>query len=270
MSGYRGYLEKNLLHLSEALQESVFAEEAANLRGWLQQIDPRVKVFGLFLQVLACAFSHSLITILFLLFFSLALGAGSQLFRSGFFRRLWFFIPLYTAVIALPALFLTPGEHIGGTIITRQGLVSALFLVFRVITCVSFMLLLILSTHWNNLLKALRSIGVPHLLVFMLAMTHRYIYVLLQTTHSMFLGRQSRKVGTEAWRNARQWLGAISGALLGKSYSLSSEVYLAMISRGFRGEPIVLSDFRMRPGDFVWLFVFCLTAFAAFYQRFAQ
>jgi cobalt/nickel transport system permease protein len=85
----------------------------------------------------------------------------------------------------------------------------------------------------------------------------------------MFLGRQSRKVGTEAWRNARQWLGAISGVLLGKSYSLSSEVYLAMVSRGFQGEPLVLSDFRMRSRDFGWLLLFVLTATAVFYQRFA-
>jgi cobalt/nickel transport system permease protein len=269
MSGYRGYLEKNLLHLSETLQESVFAEEAAHLPGWLQKVDPRVKAFGLLIQVLACAFSHNLFAILCLLFFSLVLVAGSRLFYSGFFKRLWFFIPLYTAVIALPALFLIPGDPLIGNVVTRQGLTSAAFLIFRVITCVSFMLLLILTTHWAVLLKALRSIGVPHLLVFMLAMTHRYIYVLLQTTHLMFLGRQSRKVGTEAWRNARQWLGAISGVLLGKSYSLSSEVYLAMVSRGFQGEPLVLSDFRMRSRDFGWLLLFVLTATAVFYQRFA-
>ena len=269
MSGYRGYLEKNLLHFSEALQESVFAEEAANLPGWLQKVDPRVKAVGLFLQVLACSFSHSMIVIIALLCFSLLLVAGSRLFFSGFLRRFWFFIPLYTAVIALPAIFLTPGDPVAGTPITHQGLIAALLLIFRVITCVSFMLLLILTTHWSVLLKALRSIGVPHLLIFMLAMTHRYIYVLLQTTQSLFLARQSRKVGTEAWRNARQWLGAISGVLLGKSYSLSSDVYLAMVSRGFQGEPIVLTDFQMRSRDYAWLILFCIIAGAAFYQRVA-
>jgi cobalt/nickel transport system permease protein len=269
MSNYRGYLEKNLLHFSEKLQESVFAEEAANFSGWLQKVDPRVKTAGLILQVLACSISHNIITIVLLLLFSLVLVGGSHLFQSGFLRRLWFFIPVYTAVIALPALFLTPGDSLGETMITRQGLLSAAFLVFRVVTCVSFMLLLILTTHWSVLLKALRSMGVPHLLVFMLAMTHRYIYVLLQTTHSLFLARQSRKVGIEAWRNARQWMGAISGVLLGKSYSLSSEVYLAMISRGFQGEPIVLTEFRMRPGDFAWLLLFCASAGMVIFQRFA-
>jgi len=256
-----------LLHFSELVQESVFAEEAAGMRGWLQAVDPRAKAFGLFFLVLSCSISHSIITIVSLLFFALLMAAGSGLFFSGFLRRLWFFIPLYTALIALPALFLTPGERIGGSSVTYQGLRSAEFLVLRVVTCVSFMLLLVLTTRWSVLLKALRWMGVPHLLIFMLAMTHRYIYVLLQTTSSLFLARQSRRVGPEAWRNAREWLGTISGALLGKSYSLSSEVYLAMVSRGFQGEPVLFSDFRMRGADYLWLLLFSGIAGAVFLQR---
>lgn len=263
---YRTYVEKSLLHFSELLQESVFAEETALRKGWLQPVDARAKVAGVFVVILACSFSHSIIGIAALLVTALVLVAGSALFSSEFLRRIWFFIPLYTALIALPALFLTPGERIEGSAITYQGLRSAIFLVLRVATSVSFMLLLILTTPWPVLLKALRWMGVPHLLVFMLAMTHRYIFLLLQTTNSLFLAKQSRRVGPEAWRSSREWLGAISGALLGKSYSLSSEVYLAMVSRGFRGEPVLLTEFRMRTADWLWLLLFVTLAGITFLQ----
>ena len=251
----------------------MFVEEAADRPGWLQKIDPRVKLAGLLLIILSCSFAHNIPPILLLFLFSLLFVAGSSLLSFSFFRRLWFFIPLYTAFIAAPSLFLTHGDAIARMpvtdwVITEQGLRSAVLLVLRVTTTVSFLLLLVLTTRWIVLLKALRWIGVPQLLVFMLAMTYRYIYVLLQTTSSLFLARQSRRIGPEEWRNAKEWMGAISGALLGKSYSLSSEIYLAMVSRGFRGEPALFSDFRTRFADWLWLSLFLILAGVTFFWKY--
>ncbi len=273
MSQYRTYLEKNLFLLSQAIQESMFAEEAAVRPGWLQKIDPRIKLSGILLLILACSFAQEIAPILLLFLFSLLLVYGSLLLSMSFFRRLWIFIPLYTALIALPALFLTPGEVIArtpltGWSITEQGLRTGLMLVSRVTTTVSFLLLLVLTTKWSVLLKALRSMGVPQLLVFMLAMTYRYIYVLLQSTSALFLARQSRRVGPEAWHSAKEWIGTISGALLGKSYSLSSEIYLAMVSRGFRGEPVLLNDFKTEPRDWLWFTLFSMLAGVTFFWKY--
>jgi cobalt ECF transporter T component CbiQ len=261
MNRWRTFLESNLFHFSEAIQNSIFAEETASLPGWLQSMDPRVKLVGLLMLVVTCSFSTAIVPILFILLFSIVLAGGSGLFSQGFLVRLGFFIPLYTAVIAIPALFLTPGEPFFripflNWIITVQGLRTGVLLVTRVTTTVSLVLLLVLTTRWSVLLKALRSIGIPHIFVFMLAMTYRYIFVLLHSVTSLFLARQSRRVGPEAWRNARQWLGALSGVLLGKSYSLSSEIYLAMVSRGFRGEPVLMGDFRTRRSDWMWMLSF--------------
>jgi cobalt/nickel transport system permease protein len=272
MSSYRTYLEKNLLRFTQVLQESVFAEETAGRSGWLQKIDPRIKIAGLLLLILSSSFTHSILPIVVLLIFTFVLAAGSRLLSFSFFRRLLFFIPLYTTLIALPALFLTPGETLivlPGTnlMITDQGLRTATLLIVRVVTSVSFALLLILTTRWPVLLKALRWMGFPHLLVFMMAMTYRYIYVLLQSANSLFLARQSRKVGPEAWRTAREWIGAISGVLLGKSYSLSSEIYLAMVSRGFRGEPVLLTDFQTHPRDWFWFSLFLVLSGITFFWK---
>jgi cobalt/nickel transport system permease protein len=270
MSNYRTYLEKNLFRFSRAIQESMFAEEAATKTGWLQEIDPRVKVGGLLLLVLSCSFTHELSAIAVLFLFALLLVAGSSLLSFSFFRRLWIFIPLYTMLIALPALFLTPGDvlfqmPVTGWHLTAQGLRAVILLVARVTTTVSFVLLIVLTTRWSALLKALRWMGLPQLLVFMLAMTYRYIYVLLHSMTALFLARQSRRVGPEAWRSTKQWFGAISGALLGKSYSLSSEIYLAMTSRGFRGEPVLLEDFKTKPHDWLWLILFLSFAGVTFF-----
>jgi len=55
-------------------------------------------------------------------------------------------------------------------------------------------------------------------------------------------------------------LAAISATLLGKSLDMSSEVYLAMVSRGFRGSIITLKPFKMRAKDWWWLSAFLAIA----------
>ena len=54
-----------------------------------------------------------------------------------------------------------------------------------------------------------------------------------------------------------------AGVLLSKTYRMSGEVYLAMQSRGFRGEVYVLDDFRMRALDWTALAAFAALAAAA-------
>lgn len=266
----RSFIEKNLARFAELLEESVFAEETAQKGGWLQKMDARIKCAGLLLLLLASSTSRSAAVIVFVYLISLVLAYGSHVFSASFLRRAWLFMPLYTALMAAPALFLTSGDPIltlpvTGWTITRQGAHSLLFLVLRVAASVSLMLLLVLTTSWPRLLKALRSLGCPRILVLLLIMTHRYIYVLLHTANALFLARKSRRVGPETWQNTRQWTGVLLGSLLQKSYHLSQEVYLAMLSRGFRGEPVLMEEFHMRRTDYAWLAAFLIAAAGSFY-----
>jgi cobalt/nickel transport system permease protein len=72
----------------------------------------------------------------------------------------------------------------------------------------------------------------------------------------MFLSRKSRTVGRLTDAEARQTLASVSATLLSRSLNLSSEVYLAMQSRGFRGTIVTLKPFRMESRDWLWLFFF--------------
>ena len=137
--------------------------------------------------------------------------------------------------------------------VTLQGLRSAVFLVGRAETAATFTLLLILSTPWPHILKALRSLGVPVAAVAILGMTHRYIFVLLQSAIQMFEARRSRIVGPMSARERRRFIGAAAGGLLARSFQIASEVHLAMVSRGYRGEVRLLDDFRTRPLDWMVL-----------------
>ena len=249
------FIERTLSDISHTFEQSVFAEDIARRPGLLQALDPRVKVLALIGLLIAVGLSRSIWVIIGLYVIALILARLSQVPMGFFIKRVWLFMPFFTGIIALPALFITPGPPLVqlplGLMITRTGAQTALFLLLRVSTSVSLGILLILTTLWNTVLKALGVLRVPDVFVLILGMTYRYIYLLLHTANDMFLSRQSRVVGRLNSAEERHIIAASAGVLLSKSLYLSSEVYLAMQSRGFRGYPRTLDTFALRRSDWV-------------------
>ncbi len=266
----RGFVARTLADLAGALESSVLADETASRPGLLQRLDARVKLIGLLAFIVAAGFARGYPPLLALHALSLGLAVASGLSAGYFLRRVWVFIPAFTGLVALPAVFnlLTPGPaalvlleplSLGplrladGLSLTWPGLRVASLLILRVGTSVSFAVLLVLTTRWTSLLSALRVLKVPAAFVLVLAMTHRYVYVLLHVVNNALLARESRAVGRLTGAQNRRWLGATIGALLGKSYHLSDEVYLAMLSRGFRGEVRGMPSPPLARLDYAWL-----------------
>jgi cobalt/nickel transport system permease protein len=173
-----------------------------------------------------------------------------------FLKRILVFIPIFTALIAIPALFITPGDPLvtsaGNVIITEQGARTAGLLILRVTDSLSFGILLILTTRWANILASLRWFRMPALFVTILGMTYHYIFLLLHSVNSMFLARRSRTLGSLSGGENRRWLGQALATTLAKSHHLSEEVYLAMLSRGYKDDGIVLNNFSLKRRDFLW------------------
>ncbi len=253
-------LEHTLNGITEALERSLFAEQISARPGLLQSLDARVKVLSILALLVGVSLSRSLIIIAAVYILALGLGLASAIPAGFMIKRVWLALPFFTGVIVLPALFMTPGPallHLPlGLVITRTGLTTVLFLLLRVSTSVSLTLLLILTTPWNTVLSALGALRVPDVFVLILGMTYRYIYLLLHTANDMFLSRKSRVVGKLSPSKNREILAAAGGALLSKSIAMSSDVYLAMQSRGFRGSMVTLKPFSMRTKDWVWLGTF--------------
>jgi cobalt/nickel transport system permease protein len=252
----RGVIEKTLADLAQALEQSLFAENIARQPGLLQALDPRVKIISILALLIAVGLSRSLVVLLGLYGVTLVLAWRSAVPMGFFVKRVWLFMPFFTGLIALPAFFITPGPPLLalplGLVITRPGALTALFLLLRVSTSVSLGVLLMLTTAWPTLLKALGVLRVPEGFILILGMTYRYIYLLLRTAEDMFLSRKSRVVGRMSSAEERRVLAASAGTLLNKSLHLSGEVYLAMQSRGYRGQAHTLDTFRMRALDWAW------------------
>jgi cobalt/nickel transport system permease protein len=252
----RGVVEHMLADITSTLEQSLFAEEITRRRGLLQSLDPRIKVVSILLMLIAVSLSRSLAVIVGLYMVTLALAWFSSVPMGFFVKRVWLFMPFFTGIIAIPAFFITPGPPLAhlplGLVITRTGAMTALFLLLRVSTSVSLAVLLVLTTPWNSVLKALGVLRVPDVFVVILGMTYRYIYLLLHTVNDMFLSRKSRVVGRMSTADERRLLAASAGMLLTHSLDLSGEVYLAMQSRGLRGFPRTMDTWKMRALDWAW------------------
>ena len=252
------FVERSIQGALAFFKAALFADETAGRQGLLQALDPRIKLVTALAGLLLVLFTHHLTILAALYLVVIGVAVASRVGLGLFLTRTWVFMPLFSLFIALPALFsfVTPGEAIasaGVFHVTRNGLVGAGTFIARVITSVSLVVLLSMTTRHFDLLKALRFFAVPQLFVMVLGMCYRYLYLFIEIVENTHRSIRSR-VGSGihhrkgqkvvAWNIAHLWL---------RSYALNDQVYKAMVSRGFRGEPVTLDHFQTRHRDWVWL-----------------
>ncbi len=250
-----GFLNKTLSEISSYIRESVYSERFAGKTGLLQTVDPRIKFLALLGFIIVAVYVHNIPVLLILMGLAILMAALSSIPLRFYLPRVWLFIPLFTGIIAIPAMFnvVTPGKEIYGIsvgefslYITHEGLWSATILVLRVAIAVSFAVLLTLTTKWNELIDSLLSLKISPVFVLVLTFTYRYIFYLLEIMSRMLLSRKSRSSGKVGAIRSWKLFAPLIGALFIRAHETNEKVYLAMLSRGFTGEPVRKS--RSSPG----------------------
>lgn len=252
------FIERSIMGAISFLKESIFADEYAAKSGFLQARDPRVKAAAILALLLSVLVAKSIRCIGGIYLLCLFMAAVSSIDLWYFLKRTWLFIPMFALLIALPALLnvFSPGAPMLGfriagfdLSITRQGAAGAAIFFARVLTSVSLCALLTLTTRHNALLKTLRLFGIPQVFVMTMGMCYRYVFLFIETvqnTHTAIKSRaghlvsSSKGQGMVAWNIAGLWQ---------RSYALHNQVYGAMLSRGYTGEPKVMGAFSITPKD---------------------
>jgi cobalt/nickel transport system permease protein len=235
-----GFLEKTLRSGAEILERSLTVERWSRRQGLLQKTDPRLKLVMLVVLVLICSLARSFSVLAILYAVALLLAIISNIDPFFFTKRVWVFIPAFSGLIALPALFITPGSPavvLGPLTITREGAATAAFLVLRVSSSVSFTLLFTLTTPISEAMKALRSLRVPAVAVSLLAISYRYLLLLIRTLSELLTARKSRVIGRTPHRREIEFVSRSVGLLFLRSLHIAEGVHMAMISRGYTGDP---------------------------------
>ncbi len=281
--GSAGFVEKTIGNAAHFLRDTMVSESVARRSGLLQTIDPRVKLITLLAIIVSVSIMRSPFTIWGVYGFTLLLAVASSVSLLFFIKRVWLFIPLFSAVIVIPALFnvVTLGEpiwtvfhlarsydigpyHIPDTIaVTHQGMLTAITFIGRVTASVSLAVLLTLTTLWSDLLQALRVLKVPRIFILILGMTYRYITLLVHTVYDIHVARKSRTLRYGPTGSEQRWVASRMGYLLKRTYMMSQDVHNAMLSRGFSGDVRTLAPSRIRGYDYAWcIFVMFTCAFS--------
>lgn len=254
------FLGKSIRTMQRALAESMLSEEYAGRDGWLQRLDPRLKTILAVLLIIVTGLSRSIPLLLVIWSATVLLMVFSKLPVLVLEKRIWGVIPLLTLIVSVPAMFNiiidgTPllmvyqnpqpvtwlGIHIPASIyISKQGLMAGLFLFLRVGLSLSVGVLLTITTPVAQLLKSLRVMGIPALMVMIIEMSYRYLVLLLTLSIEMFEARNLRTVGTLSMAAKRAQVGSSIAALFARSVELADEVYLAMTARGYTGQAVIM------------------------------
>lgn len=272
----RKIVRRALSSFARVLEDLLTNEKISTQPGLLQGLEARAKVVGLIGLIFVVTWVHHLTTLAVALAAGLGLAAASRipLARLG---RSWLAVPLFSAAIVAPATLnlVTPGQPVlllwqplpsrwglpPFLAITDAGLVVASRFILRTTACVTLALLLTTTTPAARLLRGLRVLGVPKLIVMLLSMMERYLGVLLRAAQEIHLAKLSRSIAAGTLREEQDWVAAGMGALFRRTQALGHAVYLAMLSRGYTGEVYLLDEPRWRTQD--WLFLGSVGAFGA-------
>nr|WP_272943254.1 cobalt ECF transporter T component CbiQ [Spirulina subsalsa] len=202
------------------------------------------KLLGLLSLIFTFAGVERLQLLPFMIGVTAGLYALSRLplsFLLGHLRYPGLFIA--AVVVFLP---LVQGETVifqwGGVAVRWEGCLTVLLIVTRFICIVTVSLVLFGTAPFVGSLKAMRSLGLPKLLVDMALLTYRYLEELAEMAVTMQRAMKLRGFrGDRLSKRNLERLAALVGTLLVRSYEQSQRVYQAMILRGY-GQPTTEKD----------------------------
>lgn len=233
-----------------------YIDEYSGIDSFLHRLEPRVKVI-VFLSLILCivltppdsfsAFSlYALLTIVLIILSKLPL---IYVLKKSF---------VVFPFILMVCVFL-PFLKQDGLAIMRNALIKGSLSIL----C---MVLLMGTTGFNDLLKAMERLKFPSLIAMILAFMYRYIFVIEDEMMKMRQAKEARTVGGSKWFHAKA-LANMTGVLFIRSYERAEAVYLAMCSRGFDGSIKTINNSRITLKDWLFLAAMAVLLFLIWMKR---
>ncbi len=226
-------------HLADAYQET---------GSLLHRMDARVKIVLAPLMILLIGLTPAGAFGAYVGFFALVM-AGAVVGRVSpwtVVRRSFVALPFAAAAVTL--IFTVPGRSLGvvpllGLPVSEAGLIRFASIIFKSMLSVQVAVLLVLSTHFTDMLWAMGALRVPRVLVAIISFMYRYAFVMADEALRLTRARDSRSAviggnplrGRSVWFNAST-TGRLIGSLFLRSFERSERVYQAMAARGYQGQ----------------------------------
>ena len=156
-------------------------------------------------------------------------------------------------------LLLLPFIVLASLAVPWKGLQGFGALFMRAVLCLLLLILLTNTTRFVELLRGLRRMGCPQVLVMNMSFLYRYFFVLTEEAMRMKQARDCRRVGRAPFIGELKILSSMLGTLLIRSFERAERMHGAMLSRGYAGEFPVTSPRKFSWRDLAFLSI--VTAF---------
>ncbi|SEM68184.1 cobalt/nickel transport system permease protein [Syntrophus gentianae] len=265
------FLDKSLTSFAALIKTTCIQWDTARRDGFFQKLDARVKVFFLLFFVVLVSIKQSLLPEAGIALFVCLLAGLSRLDLWSFYSRVSFLSFLFGFLVALPSCLnvIISGEVILPLVhfskercfwiwcipetvgVTRQGLEGVLMLTLRVFNSLSLSFLVIYTTPFSEMIRALKSLKVPDPFLLIVTLSYQYIFLFTKTLEDLHLARKSKVIGRDPGE-ARNWVAGRMAFLLRKTKGRCEEVFAAMLARGFSGEVKLYAPRKIRKADLAW------------------
>jgi cobalt/nickel transport system permease protein len=231
-------------------------DEYSNLNSFIHRLDPRTKLVASLAFILAVVLTPASNWRVFAIyFFSIAVMLVlSKLPLLYVLKRSLVIFP-FVLLIAIFIPFFREGQVAGSynvwmwqISITYNGLLILANVMVKSWLSILALILLSSTTRLDELLKALRQLGMPQVMILILSFMYRYIFVLVDEVMRIQQARDSRNYGG-GWLHHIKTIGHMAGTIFIRSYERGERIYAAMLSRGFNGQVNTLHKLRFKQAD---------------------
>jgi cobalt ECF transporter T component CbiQ len=257
------FLEKGIHHFSRIVQTGYAHWESSNRDGLLQRVDARIKVSLLAFLIVVVSLKRAVAPQAGIAAFILLLFAIARLEIVTIYKRILALGLLFGVLVPFPYAFnlLSDGEILFPVFrlprtygvwiyripevigVTREGVHGIALLFLRVTNSVALSFLLLYTTPFTDVVKALRIFRVPDTFVVVITLSYKYLFLFTRTVEDMHLAKKSRLLGPLPDREARRWVAERLAFLYRRSQIRCEGIFKAMLSRGFTRD-VELRTFR--------------------------
>lgn len=208
----------------------------AELDTGLHRLDPRAKVAATLVFIVSVvSFDRYQIAALLPFFVFPAALVGRGQLPAGFILRKVLLVLPFAFIVGMfnPFFDRSPVMTIGAVAISG-GMISWLAIILKASLTVSAALILVATTGFPSICRALEQMGMPQAFAVQLMFLYRYIFVLTEEGGRASRARELRSFGNKG-RGIASY-GSLIGHLLLRTWQRAERIHMAMLARGFNGE----------------------------------
>ncbi|OHB55491.1 MAG: cobalt ECF transporter T component CbiQ [Planctomycetes bacterium GWF2_50_10] len=163
----------------------------------------------------------------------------------------------FIAVLAISSIYYnrTPVQLALGpwVIDTTLGTLQFCNILGKFFCTMAALMALVCTTRFSDLLAAMQSLKVPHILVTQLGFLYRYIFILIDRIHHIIRARSMRTLRRLGFKTELSVASAMVGSLFISTLEASGRINMAMQARGFDGTFRTARHLKTTHADYIFV-----------------